>query len=249
MVSGSSPAGGRRRSALAARVPAGAAFGLLLLLALAGCSRAPGAAHAEEAPTPESPQEPVVTIAAAEDSVNADGPLQFLIHATPAPRADLTVGSTDSATVEVTDNDPPAPGVPVVTVKADHKHVCEGADAVWTLTATPAPASSLTVHFSLAYDGFFYGRQLSSTPRGGTVSITSSGTGTYRLATVDNELRGDRAYIFFTVDQGAGYVPGPIEGIYIGVRIVVVDNDTAGNARYCPTSAAVRGAYPPGGDY
>ena len=383
MVSGSSLAGGHRRSALA-RAQAGAAWGLLLLLALAGCGRVAGT---EEA-TPERSQVPVVTIAAAEDAVTADGRLQFLVHAAPAPRASLTVGvsiasdpcnlarlpdtvtiaagesrasltvetsgvavgaegcvvtatiaagdgyragaaakasasatlmpeqpvvtiaagespvtegnpvtftltaapppasllpvdvdwvesgeflapsrpqtvtitasgtatltadtvddgadetdgtvtatvapgsgytvgSPDSATVEVTDNDPPAPRVPVVTVKADREHVCEGADAVWTLTATPAPASSLTVHVSLAYDGFFWPQQLPSTPHAGTVSISSSGTGTYSMATVDNDFRGDRAYIFLTVDQGDGYAPG--HTTFRGRRVIIVDNDT-----------------------
>ena len=90
LVSGSSLVGRHRRSALAARVQA--ALGLLLLVALTGCSRAPGAAGTEEAPTAESPQEPVVTIAAAVDSVTADGPLQFLVHAAPAPQVNLTVG-------------------------------------------------------------------------------------------------------------------------------------------------------------
>ena len=397
MVSGSSPVGGRRRSVLAARVPAGAAFGLLLLLALAGCSRAPGAAHAEEAPTPESPQEPVVTIAAAEDSVNADGPLQFLVHATPAPQADLTVGvsiasdpcnlprppdtvtiaagesrasltvetsgvavgaegcvvtatitagdgyragaaaeapasatlmpvlpvvtiaagdspvtegnpvvftltaapppaspltvnigwaeraepgsfltpsppqtvtiaasgtatltaatvddgadetdgtvtatvapgsgytvgPTDSATVEVTDNDRPAPStprprVPVVTIRADADHVCEGADAVWTLTATPAPASSLTVGVSLSYVSHL-ALQLqlpSPIPYDGTVSISSDGEGTYTMTTVDNDVPSDSTWILLRANQGAGYVPGPIPGIFTGVRVIVDD--------------------------
>ena len=88
MISGSSPEGGHRRSARAPRVQAGVAFGLLLLLALAGCSRAAGT---EEA-TPERSQVPVVTIAAAEDAVTADGRLRFLVHAAPAPRASLIVG-------------------------------------------------------------------------------------------------------------------------------------------------------------
>ena len=383
-------------------------MGLLLLLGLAGCSRAPGAAGREEAPAPERPQEPVVTIAAAVDSVNADGPLQFLVHATPAPRANLTVGvsiasdpcnitrapdtvtiaagesrasltvgtsgaavgaqgcvvtatiaagdgyragaaanasasatlmlvqpvvtiaagdspvtegdavtftltaapppaspltvdvswaesgsfltpsrpqtatipasgtatltadtvddgtdeldgsvtatvapgsgytvgSTDSATVEVTDNDPPAPRVPVVTAKADSEYVCEGADAVFTLTATPAPASSLTVHFSLFYskNGRSFTQIPSPVPYSGTVSISSSGMGTYRMATVDNDVDFDFTWILLRVDHGAGYVPGAHRGLLIGVRVIVVDSI------HCSTSTTIEGASPPGTD-
>ncbi len=414
MISGSAPAGRHRRLALAARVQAAPAFGLLLLLALAGCSRASGAAGTEEA-TPESRQ-PVVTIAAAVDSMAAEGRLQFLVHAAPAPRADLTVrvsiasdpcsltrtsdtvtiaagesraaltvetgavavgaggcavtatiaagdgyragaaaktsasatlmpvppvvtiaagdspvtegdpvtftltaapppasplavdvswaesgkfltpsrpqtltipatgtatltaatiddgadepdgsvtatvaagsgytvGRADSATVEVTDNDPPArstprPRVPMVIVTVDAAHVCEGADAVWTLFAIPAPASSLTVRISLRYAGSLWGHLLPSPlPRTGTVSISSTtGRGTYRMPTIDNDVSSDLALIYLKVEQGEGYVPPPIGSRYAGARIVVWGN---GTPRRCPTSAAGQGAYPPGGD-
>ncbi len=409
MVPGSAPAGGRRRSARAARVHAAAALGLFLLLALTGCSRASGAAGTEE-----SRQEPVITIAAAVDSMTADGPLQFLVHAAPAPRAALTVrvsiaadsctltrtsdtvtiaagesrasltvetsgvavgagrcvvtaaiaagdgyragaaeasasatlmpvppvvtiaagdgpvtegdpvtftltaapppatplavdvsweesgsfltpsrpqtltipasgtapltaatiddgadepngsvtatvaagsgytvGRADTATVEVTDNDPSAPSTPrprgpVVTCTVAATFVCEGADAVWTLQVTPAPASSLTVRISLTYAGRLWWRQLPSPlPRAGTVTISStSGRGTYRMATVDNDVRNDIALIHLAVEQVEGYVPPPSG--YAGVTVMVVDNETP--SRHCPTSAAVQGAYPPGGD-
>ena len=174
------------------------------------------------------------------------------VTATVVAGSGYTVGSTDSATVEVTDNDPPPrstprPRVPVVTITPDATHVCEGDDAVWTLHATPAPASTLTVRISLAYGGSLWGKLLPSPlPRTGTVSISStSGRGKYRMATVENDVSGDRAYIFLTVDKGEGYVPGPVPGIYIGVRVIVVSNESP--SRHCPTSA-VQGAYPTGGD-
>ena len=404
-IAGSSSAGGRLPSARGPHAVE-AALGLLLLLALAGCSRAPGAASAE-APTPESPQEPVVTITAAVASVTADESLQqFLVHAAPTPRADLavgvsiasdpcsltrtqdtvtiaagesqasltvgtsgvaaaaggcvvtatiaagdgyragaaakatasatlmpvpvpvpvvvtiaagdspvtegnpvtftltaapppaspltvdvswaesgsflrpsppqtvtipasgtitltadtvndgadetngsvtatvvagsgyTVGSTGSATVEVADNDPPAPPtppapstprpkVPKVSAKAPSAYVCEGADAVFTLTASPAPASSLTVRFSLFYTkmGDSFTQIPSPVPWGGTVSISSTGEGTYKMATVDNDLRSDFTWIVLRVDPGPGYVPAPRRGRLVGERVVVEDND------------------------
>ena len=70
---------------LPARVPAGLA--LLLLLALAGCQQGVGSGS----------QTPVVTIARAADAaerVAAGTPLQFVVRAAPAPRADLTVAVT-----------------------------------------------------------------------------------------------------------------------------------------------------------
>ena len=152
------------------------------------------------------------------------------VTATVAPGSGYTVGPTDSATVEVTDNDSPAPStprprVPVVTIRADADHVCEGADAVWTLTATPAPASSLTVGVSLSYVSHL-ALQLqlpSPIPYDGTVSISSSGTGTYTMTTVDNDVSSDSTWILLRANQGAGYVPGPIPGPYTGVRVIVDD--------------------------
>ena len=162
------------------------------------------------------------------------------VTATVATGSGYTVGSPGSATVEVTDDDAPAPSiprprVPVVTVKADSDRVCEGTDAVFTLTATPAPASPLTVHFSLSYTSHL-GLDLhiqSPIPYAGTVSISSSGKGKYRVATVDNDDESDSTWIVLTVDQGAGYVSGASFG-----RVIVVDNDTTVNSRECPTSAA-----------
>ena len=417
MSSGSSPAGGRRRSALAARVLVDAAFGLLLLLALAGCNRAPAAAATEEAPThAESSPEPVVTITAG-DSMAAEGRLQFLVHAAPAPRADLTVrvsiasdpctltgapdavtiaagksqaaltvetggvavgaggcvvtatiaagdgyragaakasasatlmrmppvvtiaagdspvtegepvtftltaapppaspltvdveweesdsfltpsppqtltipasgtatltaatdddgidepdgsvtatvvagsgytvGRADSATVEVTDNDPPArstprPRVPVVYITVNATHVCEGADAVWTLFAVPAPASSLTVRISLSYSGLRWGHLVPSPiPRAGTVSISSTtGRGSYKMTTVENDVSSDIGHFYLKVEEGEGYLPPPSGsryegGRYVGVRIIVVGNEQP--SRHCPTVTIAAGASP-----
>ena len=111
--------------------------------------------------TPSRPQTVTIpasgtaTLTADTDDDSADEP-DGSVTATVAPGSGYTVGSTDSATVEVADNDPPAPSIPrprgpVVTVTADRDLICEGDDAVWTLTATPAPASSLTVSVSLSY--------------------------------------------------------------------------------------------------
>ncbi len=415
MTPGSSPAGRHRRSARAARVQAAAAFGLLLFLALAGCSRASGAAGTEEA-TPESRQ-PVVTIAAAVDSMAAEGRLQFLVHAAPAPRAALTVrvsiaadsctltrtsdtvtiaagesratltvetgavavgaggcavtatiaagdgyragaakasasanlmpvppvvtiaagdspvteghpvtftltaapppaspltvdveweesdsfltpsppqtvtipatgtatltadtdddgtdepdgsvtatvaagsgytvGRADTATVEVTDNDPPArstpgPRVPVVFVTVNATHVCEGADAVWTLFAVPAPTSTLMVRISLSYSGSRWEQLVPSPiPRAGTVSISSTtGRGTYRMTTVDNDVGSDIALLFLTVERGEGYLPPPsgsryAGGRYVGVKIIAWDNESP--SRHCPAVTIAAGASP-----
>ena len=61
-----------------------AALGLLLLLALAGCSRA----------APDKSHRPVVTIAPVAEAVVADDPLRFRVSAAPEPQADLTVSVT-----------------------------------------------------------------------------------------------------------------------------------------------------------
>ena len=190
---------------------------------------------------PPSPPQTVTILASGTATLTADtvndgaDETNGSVTATVVAGSGYTVGSTGSATVEVADNDPPAPPapstprpkVPVVTAKAPSEYVCEGADAVFTLTASPAPASSLTVRFSLFYTktGTSFTQIPSPIPWGGKVSISSSGTGTYRMATVDNDVRGDFTWIVLRVDPRPGYVPGPRRGRLVGERVVVKDND------------------------
>ena len=176
------------------------------------------------------------------------------VTATVVAGSGYTVGRADSATVEVTDNDPPArstprPRVPVVYITVNATHVCEGADAVWTLFAVPAPASSLTVRISLSYSGLRWGHLVPSPiPRAGTVSISSTtGRGSYKMTTVENDVSSDIGHFYLKVEEGEGYLPPPSGsryegGRYVGVRIIVVGNEQP--SRHCPTVTIAAGASP-----
>ena len=111
-----------------------------------------------------------------------------------------TVGSSDSATVEVTDNDAttaspgpstpgpstpgpstPAPSGPLSAVSiaaAGSTTLNEGESTSFTVTATPAPTSTLKVSISYIDNG----NRLASKPS--SVNITTTGTATFQV-TVD----------------------------------------------------------------
>ena len=84
------------------------------------------------------------------------------------------VGQPNTAAIIVNNNDTS----PRVTVVADARTVEEGDPASFTLTATPAPASALTVNLTWAFDS----DRISGTPPS-TVTIPTSGTATVTLAT------------------------------------------------------------------
>ena len=64
-----------------------AGFGLLLVLALAGCAQV-----APETPEERAPRVVITILAPSTSSVAEGSPLEFLVRADPAPSADLTVG-------------------------------------------------------------------------------------------------------------------------------------------------------------
>ena len=234
--------------------PAGLA--LLLLLALAGCREGMGSGS----------QTPVVTIAPAAGPVAADSPLQFVVRAAPAPRADLAVGvtitpsgcelidpptsvtiaagkteamltvSTNSAgmgeagcevtaaiaegegyrpgnaaaasasatvTPERQTPEPQVPGQPVVTVVANASTVTGGREVSFTLTATPAPASDLTVTVRWSEQGSFLP---ASAPE--TVTIPTTGTVELKKAIPDDRVDEQDGSVTVTVEAGSGYTVG-----------------------------------------
>ena len=120
-----------------------------------------------------------------------------------------TVGSSDSATVEVTDNDAttaspgpstPAPSTPgpsgplsaVSISTTDSTTLNEGDSISFTVTATPAPTSTLTVGIRISGSG----NRLESRPT--SVDITTSGTATFALTVVDDEIK-NPSYLTITV--------------------------------------------------
>jgi len=164
MISGSTLAVPHRW--LVAPVQVAAGLGLLLLLALAGCTRAapsglssqnPEAADtASETPgdPPQGTEAPPQGTGAPPQGTEAPGGA-----ATPLPRVDDTY--------------------PLVSVVADSTHVQEGSNLSFTLTADPAPAIPLTVNleWSMSRSG-----HRSETPD--TVTIPTSGEAEIVLPTM-----------------------------------------------------------------
>ena len=133
-----------------------------------------------------------------------------------------TVGTPASATVSVTDNDgsPPTPEGPAVTIARVVSSVVEGGQVSFTLTATPSPASPVTVNlsWSQSQDGSF----LTGT-RPGTATIPTSGTVTVSAATDNDNTNEDDGWVRVTVGGGSGYTVGTPAS----ATVTVTDNDTS----------------------
>ena len=93
-----------------------------------------------------------------------------------------TVGSTSSASVTVEDNDILPPGTPEVTISAGTTPVTEGTSATFTITASPAPTSLLTVSVNVSENGDV----ISGTPSS-TVTINADETTATLTVTTDDD--------------------------------------------------------------
>ena len=110
-----------------------------------------------------------------------------------------TVGSSGSGTVAVQDDDAPLPEVTLAAAAS----VTEGGDAVFTLTATPAPAADLPVSVNVAAQGD-YGITAGPQP----VTLPTTGRATLTLATTDDEADEPDGAVTATVQAGPGYTVG-----------------------------------------
>ena len=139
----------------------------------------------------------------------------------------VTAGTSDqTVTVTIADDD-----VPAITISGGAA-VTEGADATFTVTASPAPASALTVNLS-ADDGA--GDFIDGTPPT-TVTISTTGTATLSVPTDDDNTDEDNGTITVTLASGTGYTiatPAP------SATVTVNDNDDAPLATPAITITAV----------
>ena len=139
------------------------------------------------------------TILTADDSVDeSNGSLTATLSAGNG----YTVSSTHgSATVAVADDDsPPPPPIPVVSISGG-AGVVEGGSAVFTVSASPKPASSLAVTVTVAAQGD-YGVQTGSR----TVTVPVSGSVSFAVATAgDSTDEPDGSVTATLVDGGADY--------------------------------------------
>ena len=148
-----------------------------------------------------------LTLATAGD--DADEP-DGSVTVTVADGSGWTAGDPASGTVAIRDDDA---ALPVVTIAAKAASVTEGGDAVFTLTASPAPAADLAVSVSVAADGD-YGISAGTQ----TVTIPTTGSATLTLATTDDATDEPDGSVTATVQAGSGYTVGASASGTVAVR-------------------------------
>ena len=130
------------------------------------------------------------------------------VTATVTDGSGYTVGTPASGTVALRDDD-----VPVVTIAADAASVTEGGTAVFTLTASPAPAAALPVSVAVATDG-----EYDITAGTQTVTLPTTGSATLTLATTDDTTDEPDGSATVTVQTGSGYTVGTPASGTVAVR-------------------------------
>ena len=156
-----------------------------------------------------------LTVTTEDDSTDeADGSVTAAV----AGGTGYTVGTPSTGTVAVSDDDP-AP-TPVVGIAAGSA-ITEGGAARFTLTATPAPLGTLTVHVNVVDSGAF-----ASTGESGarTVTIDTTGSATLDVATDNDNTDEPDGTLGATIATGQGYTPSGTHG---SASIAVRDDDAS----------------------
>ena len=132
------------------------------------------------------------------------------------------LGSTVSATVMVNDDDDPVPAIPVITIAVGTSPVTEGIAASFTVTAAPAPSANLEVNLSVAEAA---GSDFVASGDEGTktVNIPTSGSATYFVATVADDMDEPNGSVTVTVADDTGYTVGDPAS----ATVMVNDDDEA----------------------
>ncbi len=158
------------------------------------------------------------TVATANDTADeADGSVTATVDA----GSGYTVSaSAAAATVGVQDDDDPAPppaaATPEVSVTAG-ADIGEGDDAVFTVTADPAPSAPLRVDVTVAQSGDF---GVAAGAR--QVTVPSSGSVTVTVATANDSTDEADGSVTVTLDTGAGY---SVSQTAAAATVAVADDD------------------------
>ncbi len=160
------------------------------------------------------------------------------VSATVVNGTGYTVGSPNTSSVAVSDDDAPPVATPVVRL-AGGSDITEGGTASFTLTATPAPTGTLAVRVDVTDSGSFAASGQTGTQ---TVTIGTTGTATLTVATTDDALNEADGRIAATIRTGTGYtVADPPDDT---TAVTVADDDdpvvslAAGNGVTEGTAAA-----------
>ena len=173
-----------------------------------------GAATGKRTVTVPTTGSATLTVGTTDDNADeTDGSVTATVNA----GSGYTVSSTQgAATVAVSDND--AAPTPVVSVSAG-SGVTEGGDAVFTVTASPAPASNLAVSVTVSQSGDY-----GATTGQRTVTIPTTGSVTLTVGTTDDDADETDGSVTATVNAGSGYTVSSTQG---AATVAVSDNDAA----------------------
>ena len=151
-----------------------------------------------------------------DDTNERDGSVSVILNA--GTGYTVASGQVSGGTVAVSDDDDPPS--PVVSI-AGGSGVIEGDTASFTLTATPAPQSPLTVEVTVTDSGTFAASGQLGTK---TVTIDTTGTATLDVTTDNDGTDEPDGALTATVQTGTGYAPS---GTHASAAIAVHDNDVA----------------------
>ena len=144
------------------------------------------------------------------------------------------LGATKVHTLTITDNDNPPPTTPVVSITAGSA-VNEGTAASFSLSASPAPVSPVTLNYTVTQSGAFVAT--------GDLSIQtdslSGGSGTITVPTVNDSLDEANGSVTVTLDSGTGYA---LHNTQNAATVTVNDNDMTEVSFAAATSSAAEGS-------
>ena len=178
----------------------------------------------------------VVTISAGAEKGSATFELTPVDNTTSNADETITISGTGptgvsitSASMTLADDD-----VPVVAITAAADSVAEGTSAAFTVSASPAPFTSLTVNI-LVSGGTGY--LSDATPDSVIVIGAGNASAVLSLGTDDDETDERHAAVTVSVQSGSGYVVGK-DGT---ARVVIQDDDLPEGAPAVPGNVRVMG--------
>ncbi|MCY3539855.1 MAG: hypothetical protein OXH10_08405 [bacterium] len=153
------------------------------------------------------------TVATVDDM--SDEPDGAVVATLERARLGYMLGVVSRASVAVADNDDPSTS-PEITVTAGGQ-VEEGANAVFTVTADPAPAAPVTVSVSVSQVGDY-----TSAVGSQTVTVPTSGSATLTVATTNDDTDEPHGSVSVTLNTGDGYT---VSATQSRATVQVADND------------------------
>ena len=126
-----------------------------------------------------------------------------------------TLGDPSSVSMTLLDDDAPKPEISVTGGGG----ITEGGDASFTVSASPAPSTSLDVKVTVTQSGDY-----GATTGQRTVTIPTMGSATFTVDTTDDQADETDGSVTATVDVGSGYAVSSSQG---AATVSVADNDNA----------------------